>query len=105
MFHSKEQIIAKAKLVMADHLGKHYTENCVDEDIKYIGNEIIEYGKFKGKEISIWLVAINSLFGNHKFLHMSDETGEPVYYQNFNTYIFDVEKDKDGKNFMNEIEL
>ncbi len=104
MKYTKEQIVAKAKLVMENHLEKYYTEKCIDEDIKYIGKEVIEYGKYKGKKDSLWLIAINSLFDNHNFLHISDETGEPIYYQNFNSYIFDVEKDKDGKYFMKEIE-
>ncbi len=103
MKHKKEQIIAKSKLVMKDLEDKYYTENCVDTNIKYLGKEFIKYGKFKGKEISLWLIAINSLFENHDFLHISDETGEPIYYQNFNTYIFDVEKDKEGKYIMKEV--
>lgn len=104
MKHTKEQIIAKAKLVMKDHLEKYYTENCVKENVTYFGKELIEYGKYKGKEIPLWLANIKSLFDNENLLFISDETGEPVYYQNFNTYIFDVEKDKNGKYFMKEVE-
>ncbi len=104
MKYTKEQIIAKAKLVMKDLEGKYYTENCIDTNINYLTRELVEYGKFKGKEIPLWLIAINSLFENHDFLHISDETGEPIYYQNFNAYIFDIEKDKDGKYFMKEVE-
>ena len=104
MKHTKEQIIAKAKLIMKDLEGKFYTENCINDDIKFLEKETIEYGKFKSKEMSLWLIVINSLFDNHDFLYISDETGEPVYYQNFNTFVFDVEKNKDSEYFLKEIE-
>ncbi|WP_294307537.1 hypothetical protein [uncultured Chryseobacterium sp.] len=65
MKYTKEQIIAKAKLVMKDLEGKYYTENCIDTNINYLARELVEYGKLKGKEIPLWLIAINSLFENH----------------------------------------
>lgn len=104
MNHTREQIISKAKKIMKDHLDEYYTEGCVDEELNDPYMELVNYGKYKGEEISLWLVAINSLFDNHNFLFISDETGEPVYYQNFNTFVFDVEKGKDGKYYMVEID-
>jgi len=44
----------------------------------------------------VWRVSVKAVFDNVDFLIISDETGEPLYYQNFNTYIFDIEKDEKG---------
>jgi hypothetical protein len=85
---------------MRDHLQEYYFEDCVDEELREPTIELIDCGKFVGREISVWTVAINSIFGNHDFLMISDETGEPVYFQNFNSFVFDVEKNDEGNYFM-----
>jgi len=95
MKYTKEQIIARAKEIMKDLDGKYYFEGCVDGAF-YDENYKIISGKNEGKSYSMWVIRIIALMDNSDFLTISDETGEPLYYQNFNTYIFDIEKDEKG---------
>ena len=50
----------------------------------------------KGKIIDSWTVSVKSLFDNRDFLILSDETGEPIYYQNFNYITTEIIKNNDG---------
>lgn len=102
MKYTEEQIKEKANQIMKDLDGKYYIENCVS-NAKYKRKEEIFTGKLKGKIISSWTISIKAIFDNLDFLLISDETGEPLYYMNFNTICFDIEKDKDGKYFKTEI--
>ncbi|MCY0969677.1 hypothetical protein [Chryseobacterium wangxinyae] len=95
MKHTKEQIIARAKEIMKDLDGKYYFEECVDGAF-YDENHKIISGKNEGKSYSMWVIRIIALMDNSDFLTISDETGEPLYYQNFNTFVFDIEKDEKG---------
>ncbi|WP_379966947.1 hypothetical protein [Epilithonimonas sp. UC225_85] len=95
MKYTEEQILAKAKEIMKDFRGKYYREECVDGAF-YKKNDKMISGKNEGKTFSTWTVGILSLADNSDFLTISDETGEPLIYQNFNTFIFDVEKDERG---------
>ena len=95
MKHTEEQIIAKAKEVLKDFRGKYYSEECINKATFNDKDEIFS-GKNKGKITDTWSVSIISLAENLDFLTISDETGEPLYYQNFNTFTFDIEKDERG---------
>lgn len=46
--------------------------------------------------IDTWVISIKSLFDNRDFLFISDETGEPIYYHNFNLIKTEIVKNKDG---------
>ncbi len=95
MKYTEEDIVAKAKEVMKDLDGKYYFENCIDGGFFEEKHKIIS-GKNKSKVYSVWIIRIVSLADNSDFLVISDETGEPLYYQNFNTYVFDIERDERG---------
>ncbi|MFD2917089.1 hypothetical protein [Psychroserpens luteus] len=95
MKYTEEQITNKAKQVMKDLDGQFYTEECID-GILFKENETVGYGRFEGKQKSIWTVHINAIFDNIDLLFLSDETGEPLYYHNFNMILFEIEKDNKG---------
>ena len=95
MKYTEEKILAKAKKVMKDLRGKFYFEDCVD-GATYRKDKDIKYGKLKDKKHSTWIVGIKAFAGNKDLLYISDETGEPLYYMNFNTMVFDIEKDEKG---------
>jgi len=95
MKHTEEQILAKAKEIMKDLDGKYYFEDCV-AGVVFKKNKISNYGKNIGEKHSTWIIGIKALADNEDLLFISDETGEPLYYQNFNTFVFDVEKDERG---------
>ena len=102
MKHTEEQIKEKAHQIMKDLDGKYYFENCVNKVI-FEKEEVVYTGKMKGKRMTSWQVSIKAISDHLCFLHISDETGEPLYYQNFSMICFDVEKDKEGKYFKTEI--
>ena len=95
MKHTEEQILSKAKKVLKDLDGKYYFDECIN-DAFFDKGQMSNYGKFKGKKHSTWIIGVKSLADNEDLLFISDETGEPLYYQNFNTFVFDVEKDERG---------
>ena len=95
MKHTEKQITAKAKEVLKDFRGKYYSEECIN-DAFFDKDSIVDFGKLKGKKHSTWIIGVKSLADNEDLLFISDETGEPLYYQNFNTFVFDVEKDERG---------
>lgn len=96
MIHTEEQIIEKAKQVMTDLLDKYYSDEWID-GVLFDEEDTLFSGENKGDKHPIWTVSINSFFDNLDFLYVSDETGEPLYYQNFNTFVFDIEKNPEGK--------
>jgi|688.fasta_scaffold96853_4 hypothetical protein len=95
MKHTEEQIIEKAKEILKDLDGKYYFEDCVNKaTFKNIDESFIAKNMdIKG---AVWSISIHSLADNLDFLVVSDETGEPLYYMNFNTLVFDIEKDEKG---------
>ena len=95
MKYTEEQITAKAKEVIKDFRGKYYSEECID-GVVFRENKDINFGKLKDQKHSTWIIGVKSLADNEDLLFISDETGEPLYYQNFNTFVFDVEKDERG---------
>ena len=95
MNYTKEEILDKATTILKDLNGKYYFEGCVD-DATYIENKLIAFGRFKDEKQSIWIVMAKAFADNVDLLIISDKTGEPLYYQNFNTFVFDIEKDDKG---------
>ncbi len=96
MKHTEEQIIKKAKQIIKDLDGEYYFEDCTDGTFFKEDEEIL-HGSLKGKKIPCWTVFVKTIFDNSDHLFISDETGEPVYYHNFNMMVYEVEKDKEGK--------
>jgi len=96
MKNTEEEIIEIAKKVMKDFRNEYYTEECIDGLFYKEEQEIIS-GKNEGKIFSAWVVSVYSFFDNIDFLCISDDTGEPLYYQNFNTIVLDIEKSPEGK--------
>lgn len=94
--HSKEQILEKARQVMKDLRTQYYSDTCVDDAI-FTADKVLFSGAHEDKTLPVWTVTINSLFDNLDFLHISDETNEPLCYQNFNTLTFDIQKNTEGK--------
>ncbi len=103
MKYTEQLIKDKADQIMKDLDGKFYFTGCV-VDALFKENEIVFAAKLKGKKHPVWTVAIKAIFDRLDFLIISDETGEPLYYMNFNTLTFDIEKDKDGKYFKFEVQ-
>jgi len=96
MKHTQQIITEKTKKILKDLRGEYYSDSSVGDAI-FDEEKIIFTGENKGKKHPVWTIDINSFFDNVDFLHISDETGEPIYYQNFNTIVFEVKKDSDGK--------
>ena len=94
MVHTEKQILEKAKLILKDLKGKNYKEECIRK-ISFNKEKMVL--KPEEKIIPAWTVSINSLFENIDFLTISDETGEPICYQNFTTKILEIAKDETGK--------
>lgn len=94
MIHTEEQILERAKLILKDLKGKNYKEGCIHKISFTKEKEVV---KPERKTIAAWTISVNSLFGNIDFLTISDETGEPLYYQNFNFQISEVTKDNENK--------
>lgn len=81
MNYTEEQITKKAIKILKDIDGKYYQENCIVK-VSFHKNDEIQFPK--NKTLDTWVISINSLFDNRDFMIISDETGEPLYYQNFN---------------------
>ena len=92
MKNTEIQILEKAKQVMADLYGKHYSESTIGKPMFREKEEVAD-----GQYADTWTVSIESLFDNLDFLTISDETGEPIYYQNFNMIITDIGKTAQGR--------
>ena len=95
MKHTKEQIKTIALKIMKDIDGQFYRENYINS-IMFDEQDKIARGVDKGKTKPTWTIFIKSLFDNEDHLIISDETGEPLYYQNFNYIITEIIKKDDG---------
>lgn len=93
MKHTEEEIKTIALKILKDIDGKYYRENCIAKITFHKDDEIDISEK---KIIDTWTISINSLFDNRDFLIISDETGEPIYYQNFNYITSEIIKKEDG---------
>lgn len=98
MNYTEEQIIEKTKQIIKDLLDEFYSDELIRK-ILFKENDTPLIGKYKGQKHPTWTVSVEALFDNVDFLHISDETGEPLYYQNFNTIVFNIDKTPEGKYF------
>lgn len=93
MKHTEQQIIEISQKVLKDIDGKYYRESCISKVTFHKDDELDFPTK---KTIDTWVISIDSLFDNRDFLIISDETGEPLYYQNFNYITREIGKDSEG---------
>ncbi|MGG6229634.1 hypothetical protein [Tenacibaculum sp. SDUM215027] len=103
MKHTEEQIIKKAKKIIQDFRGEYYFEDCTDGAL-FKEKYKIGFGISEGEIIPCWTVFVKAIFDNIDLLFISDETGEPLYYHNFNMILFEIEKNKEGKYYKIEEE-
>lgn len=94
MKHRKEEILIKAIKVLKDLNSEYFKEEDID-NIRFIENDEVE--RPIDEVIDTWSVYITDpVFDAPEFLVISDETGEPLYYQNFNLVIGEIEKTSEG---------
>ncbi|MGB3592023.1 MAG: hypothetical protein WBA16_10105 [Nonlabens sp.] len=105
MNYTKEQIIDIAKQVMQDLDGRFYRESSVDIKPFFYKRKLYKDGISKNDTIDSWLLSIKTIGDNEDSLYISDETGEPIFYQNFNTFVFDIVKNSNGKYELKDIDL
>lgn len=94
MKYTKEQILEIADKIMKDLRGKFYFEGCII-DMAFSEQETFA-GKYKGQIKPQWIVGVKAIFDNEDILMISDEDGEPLYYMNFNTFVYEIAKDEKG---------
>jgi hypothetical protein len=94
MGYTEKQILEKTKIILKDLKGKYYTDSCIN---KISFNKEKEVSRPERKVIAAWTVSVKAIFDNLDFLTISDEMGEPLYYQNFNYRIMEIAKDETGK--------
>ena len=87
MKHTENEIRVIALKIWKDIDGQFYRDNFHKND---------ELNFPIKKTIDTWAISINSLFDNRDFLIISDDTGEPIYYQNFNYITTEIIKKDDG---------
>lgn len=95
MKHTEEEILETAKKVLEDFRKGRYKEGDI-ENAFFSKEKELYRGKNEGKTHPCWTVAIKAPFDNTDFLTISDETGEPLYYQNFNMIVYEIGKDTEG---------
>lgn len=96
MKNTEEEIIKKAKQIIKDFREEYYFEDCMD-GVLFKESQKLDYGELKGETIPCWTVYVKAIFDNIDLLFISEETGEPLYYHNFNMILFGIQKDEDGK--------
>ena len=101
MKFNKDQILEKSKKILKDLRKERFKEEIIEDTFFDKKDELIR-GDNKGKTHPTWTTSILAPFDNTDFLTISDETGEPLYYQNFNMIIYEIDKDSDGKYFRKE---
>lgn len=101
MKHTEQEILEIAKKVLEDFRKGRYKEDDI-ENIYFNPKKELHRGEKKGKPHPIWTIAIKAPFDNIDFLAISDETGEPLYYQNFNMIVYEIGKDGEGNYFRKE---
>ncbi len=97
MINTENQIREKAKVIMADILGKYYSEEKIENAFFTSNDQSVSLEN----PMDTWTVAIRSVFNNTDFLVFADETAEPIFYQNFNTIVSAVKKNAKGKYHIN----
>jgi hypothetical protein len=101
MKHTTEQILETTKKVLQGYRKNRYKESDIEKIVFNEKKELIR-GEKKGKPHPIWTAIIKAPFDNTDFLAISDETGEPLYYQNFNMIVYEIGKDDKGNYFRKE---
>jgi len=94
MNYTEEQMLIKAKKVLQD-LQKQYfkEENLLGVSFR----EKDKVSRPRGEIINTWVAVVDEpIFDASEFLTISDETGEPLYYQNANMIIHEIQKDDKG---------
>lgn len=101
MKYTENEILEKVKKILKDLRKDRYKEGDVEKIFFDEKDELIR-GKDKGKTHPTWTASIVAPFENTDFLTISDETGEPLYYQNFSMIVFEVDKDSNGNYYRKE---
>lgn len=96
MNYTEEQIINKARQIIKDLKGKYYSDELIGKAF-FQKEETLPFEKNKEQKHPVWTISVEAIFDNVDFLLISDETGEPLYYHNFNTYTFKIVKNSEGK--------
>lgn len=97
MKYIEKEIFEIAKKVITD-LNPNALKYEKIEDIIFNNEKKLIAGVKAGELHPCWTVLILTIGDNTNFLVISDDTGEPLYYQNFNMDVFEIEK-ADGKYF------
>lgn len=101
MKYTQKEIVEKVKKILKDFRKDRYRESDIENVFFEEKDELIR-GKNKSKKHPTWTVSIKAPFENTDFLTISDETGEPLYYQNFNMIVFEINKDSNGNYYREE---
>lgn len=94
MKQTEKQILEKAIKVIKDLDGNESVRKV--NHVTFVENNKLSRGKDIDKEHPCWIAYIESLFGNEDHLTISDETSEPLYYQNFNLITLEITKNNEG---------
>lgn len=97
MVHTNEEILEISKKIMKDFRKSRYKDSDIESIFFSKEKEL-----YKGGIHPCWTIAIKAPFDNTDFLTISDETGEPLYYQNFNMIIYEIGMDSDGNYYRKE---
>lgn len=98
MKNTEKEILEIARKVLEGFRKGRYREDDIEKVVFYEKDELIR-GSNKGKVHPTWTAIIKAPFDNIDFLIISDETGEPLYYQNFNMIVYEIGKDTEGNYF------
>lgn len=101
MKHTEQEILKIARKVLEDFRKGRYKEDDIEKVVFNPKKELYR-GDNKGKPHPIWTAIIKAPFDNTDFLAISDETGEPLYYQNFNMIVYEIGNDAEGNYFRKE---
>lgn len=101
MKHSEQEILEKTKKTLQGIFEDLYKESDIEKVVFNPKKELYR-GDNKGKPHPTWTAIIKAPFDNTDFLAISDETGEPLYYQNFNMIVYEIGKDAEGNYFRKE---
>lgn len=104
MNYTEEQILDKAKKILKILQGDYFNENNIIKSV-YDAQEELMKGKNKGKLHPSWNVIINEpIFDSTTFLIMSDETGEPLYFQTKHS-VYEIFKNEEGTYYLDTDDL
>jgi len=93
MKHTEQQIFEISIKILRDLNPKKFAESDIENIIFSPKDKTANSDR---KLSDSWLISIKSLFGNIDILAIADETGEPLYYQNFNFAKVKIQKDSKG---------